>query len=91
MATIQQDYRFVFDDVQFGIDLRIARDKKRMTQREVGIEIGKESQAICNGLENARYFPSLLMCDFIALCKLFDLHPFDYFDMEKTGEPTRKD
>lgn len=77
------DYEFIFNDVQFGIDLRAARKKKRMTQGEVGAAVGKESPAICAGLEAARYFPSLLMCDFIALCKLFDLHPFDYFDLQR--------
>jgi len=84
MSIKYSEYRFVFDDVQFGIDLRERRASKPLTQKQVGELIGHESGAICTALENGRYERHLMMCDFMALCLLFDLHPFDYFDLQRS-------
>lgn len=83
MSMIVSEYTHVFDGVQFGIDLKAAREKARLSQTTVGQAIGKETSAVIASLERATYDEHLLLRDFMKLCQLFDLHPFEYFDLQK--------
>lgn len=77
------EYEYVFDSVQFGIDVRRARKNDGELQEEVARQIGKETSGVISAIECATYDEHLLMRDFIAICKHYDLHPFDYFDMQR--------
>jgi len=86
MVKIVRTYVYVFDDVQFGIDLREKRQAAGLTQKQVSERAGHVSSGLCNSLEAGTYMPSLMIVDFLAICALFDLHPFDYFDLQKVSE-----
>lgn len=81
-AMIVNEYSHVFDDVQFGIDLRRERTKRALSQEKVGMAVGWETGQPVNALENGRYGEYLKLKDFMKLCQIFDLHPFDYFDLQ---------
>lgn len=82
MSMIVNEYTHVFDSVQFGIDVKRARESKRLSQTTVGQALGKETGAVIAALERGTYDESLLLRDFMKLCQLFDLHPFEYFDLQ---------
>jgi len=82
---IVSEYTHVFDSVQFGIDLRNERVKRELTQDIVGRAIGYEGSAVISALERAEYDDYLKLAAFLRLCQLFDMHPFDYFDLQKAS------
>lgn len=82
-AMIVTEYTHVFDDVQFAIDVRQKREALGKTQAEVGQALGYEGGAILIQIEKANYSRSLKLEAFLHLCQLFDLHPFDYFDLQR--------
>jgi len=80
MATKYTDVDYVFDEVHFGIDLKGARTKADVTQKELDAILGIESSQAVGQLERAQYAQSLKMRHFLALCNMFNLKPSDYFD-----------
>jgi DNA-binding XRE family transcriptional regulator len=82
-AMIVVDYTHVFDDVQFAIDVKNERVKRGKTQEEIGQAIGYEGGAVILAIEQARYNSHIKLEAFLHLCQLFDLHPFDYFDLQR--------
>jgi len=82
-AMIITEYTYVFDDVQFGIDLRSKRLEKKLSQTTVAKAVGWETSSSVSALENGRYADVLLLRDFVKLCQIFDLHPFDYYDLQR--------
>lgn len=84
-AMIVSEFTHVFDDVQFALDIRAAREGKGLTQEVVGLVLGYGGGGIIHQLETARYSKSLKLDTFVKLCQLFDLHPFDYFDLQKAS------
>jgi len=85
MATVTVDYKHIFDDVQFGIDLRAARKKSKLSQEKVGQMLGYTTATVISGLETGVYDQYLNMRDFVALCQIFSLHPSDYFDFVRVS------
>lgn len=83
MGMIVTEYTHVFDDVQFAIDLRRNRLERELTQKVVGQAVGYEGGAAIMMIEQAKYAKSLKLETFLHLCQLFDLHPFDYFDLQR--------
>jgi len=81
-AMIVSEYSHVFDDVQFGIDVRAARVKRGVTQKELAIVLGYSEGSYISIIEVASKRENIRMADFIKLCQIFDLHPFDYFDLQ---------
>lgn len=77
------EFDYVFDDVQFAIDVRAARTRLEMTQQQVADRVGYETATTVSAIENARYDQYFSVQKFLAFCKVFDLHPFDYFDMQR--------
>jgi len=85
MGMIVSEFTHVFDEVQFAIDLKQAREKRGITQQIVGMAIGFEGGAVIMQIEKANYSKSLRIETFMRLCQLFDLHPFDYFDLQRAS------
>ena len=78
-------YEWYFDDVQFAIDVRSKRAGMGMTQDDLAHMIGFADGSSISGIEVAKP-QSTTMQSFLALCNFFDLHPSDYWDMQKVGE-----
>jgi DNA-binding XRE family transcriptional regulator len=83
MAMIVSEYSHVFDDVQFAIDVRRNRIERELTQEVVGQAIGYEGGSVILLIEQAKYTSHMKLEAFLHLCQLFDLHPFDYFDLQR--------
>lgn len=83
MGMIVSEYSHVFDDVQFAIDIKAARVVKGLTQEVVGQALGYEGGSVILAIEQARYTHHMKLEAFLHLCQLFDLHPFDYFDLQR--------
>jgi len=83
MSMIVSEYTHVFDGVQFAIDLKCEREKRGLTQAVVGQAIGYEGGAVILAIEQARYDHHMKLEAFLHLCQLFDLHPFEYFDLQR--------
>lgn len=82
MTTIKSVYAYVFDDVQFGIDVKTAREKAGITQGTLAGLLDWSSGGTISLIETANYSDSLKMKDFLMICKIFDLHAPEYFDLE---------
>jgi len=83
MATQTSEYKFFFDDVQFGIDIKEARQKLAISQRELAEKVGFESSSGIGVKESRGGDNSITMRRFLTICFVLDLNPHDYFDMEK--------
>lgn len=59
--------------------LKEMREKKGLTQKEVGEKVGVSRQAI-NAIETGKFDPSIWLA--YDLAKLFDLSIEDFFDFE---------
>jgi len=81
-AMIVKEFDWVFESVQFAIDLRAGRKRLGMTQLAVGELLSNKSSGVVTALENANYDATVSMGDFLFLCNLFDLHASDYFEIE---------
>jgi len=79
------DYTWVLDDVEFGIDLKRWRERNSFTQVHVAALVGWESYGAVSSLENARYADSLKLRDFLFLCHLMDVSPALYFRIQLVG------
>lgn len=85
MTAIVTEYTYVFDDVQFALDVRAARVKRELTQLVVAQALGHTSPTNIVQIEQANYSNSLTFKDFLKLCQLFDLHPEEYFDLQRAS------
>lgn len=84
MAAIKYaEFEFVFDDVQFAIDVWAARHKLKMSQDELAERVGFSSGSAISGIETGKPGEGLSMRRFMAIVRFCDLHPFDYFDMQR--------
>lgn len=83
-AMIVNDYAHVFDCVQFAIDVKRERKERDLTQLQVCKALGYDTAAVVSMVENAKYDDMLKLRDFVRLCQMFDLHPFDYFDLQRS-------
>ena len=80
MTVLKANFTWIFDDVQFGIDIREEREKRELTQLIVAQALG---YIIANGrdnVENARNEGHIKLRDFMRLCQMFDLNPQEYYD-----------
>jgi DNA-binding XRE family transcriptional regulator len=85
MGMIVTEYTHVFDGVQFAIDVKAAREKRMLSQKTVASALGFETGAAVGMIERAEYDKSMKMQTFLHLCQLFDLHPFEYFDLQRAS------
>lgn len=86
MSVIKSTYVYVFDDVQFAIDIREAREKAGLTQEALAALLDYGTSSAISLIENAKYSQYLKMSDFLMLCRIFDLHAPEYFDLEKDAQ-----
>ena len=83
-AIIVKKFDYVFESVQFAIDIRAGRKALGLTQGQVGELLGHKTAAVVSVLENARYDETVKMSDFLFLCNLYDLQAPRYFEIEPT-------
>jgi len=81
-AVIFKEFDWVFESVQFALDLKAGRMQLGMTQLQVSELMENKSSGVVVALENANYDATVSMGDFLFLCNLFDLHAADYFEIE---------
>lgn len=81
-AMIVKEFDWVFESVQFALDIKSARQRRGMTQLQVGKLMSNKSSGVVSALESAKYDDKVSMGDFLFLCNLFDLHASDYFEIE---------
>lgn len=84
MHTVTE-YDMIFDDVQFGIDVRQRRESAGMSQNELAAILGYTTGGMISKIETASYSQFLNMRDFLKLCNRLELSPAEYFDMELGG------
>lgn len=82
MPVVITKYEYVFDDVQFGIDIRQSREKAGITQRDLDALLDHKSGGTVSAIEAGRWAQGGKLSDFFMLCKIFDLNPYDYIDMQ---------
>ena len=78
-------YEWFFDDVQFAIDVRKKRIEAGLSQDRLAKLVGFVDGSSISGIEVAKP-SSVTLQTLLALCNYFDLHPSDYFDMQKRGQ-----
>lgn len=81
-AVVIEYFDWIFESVQFAIDLRCEREKMGMTQLQVAELMSNKSAGVISALEGAKYDNTLSMGDFLWLCNFFELHAADYFEIE---------
>lgn len=81
MAVTVNEYRYFFDDVQFGIDVREARRQLRVYQQQVADLAGLESGTVISRIERGQVDNSLTLTSFLKICEVLDLKPGYYFDL----------
>lgn len=81
-ALIIKQYDWVFESVQFALDLRAGRHRIGLTQLQVAELMENKTGSIVSQLEAANYDATVSMGDFLFLCNLLDLHASDYFEIE---------
>jgi len=82
MIIINQ-YEWLFDAVEFGIDLRDWRLSKGMTQAQVDASMGLSSRgSYCSAIECGRVNGGMSMRLFLAWCALLDADPRRYFTIQ---------
>lgn len=82
MTVQASEYTYVFDDVQFGIDIRQERLKRHLTQVEIANVLGYDFGSFISMVECASKRSTLRVADFMRLCQMFDLMPQTYFDIQ---------
>lgn len=87
MTTIYWVADWVFNDVDFGIDVKEARERAEITQGELAAALGLSTPNTIGRIERGvmvkEYENGLKMRYFIALCNLFDLKPPKYFIVQE--------
>lgn len=83
MTTTYGQYDWVFDEVQFGIDVREARRELGTTQKELAAVLGYSSAGVLNVIERGRDKGQLKIADFLKLCNFLELKPEKYFTVER--------
>lgn len=80
MTVLKTNFTWIFDDVQFAIDIREEREKRGLTQLIVAQALGYITPMVVTKVENTRNESHIKVRDFMRLCQLFDLNPQDYYD-----------
>lgn len=85
MATIYSTYEYIFDDVDFGIEVRDWRQRNGMTQAEFAEAIGDgHTSSYVSMMECGRLPEGLPMRTFVRVCNIIDKDPFHFFAMQKS-------
>lgn len=84
MTTIYADFEYVFDSVDFGIDVRNWRTKHGMTQADFADAMGGSyTGSYVSMMETANLSAGLPMRTFLVVCNLIDKSPFCYFALQR--------
>jgi len=70
----------LFDDVQFGIDVRDAREARGMTQALLAALIGYRDGCSISNVECARNTYTMTVQRYMVLCNVLHLNPMHYWD-----------
>lgn len=84
MTTIYADFEYVFDGVDFGIDVRYWRVKHGMTQADFAEAMGGSyTGSYVSMIETATLSAGLPMRTFLLVCNMIDKSPFNYFAFQR--------
>lgn len=83
MGIVTKDFDWMFNDVQFALDVKSARLKMGLKTQEVATKVGYVSSATIVQIERADYTDGLPVKRFLKLCNLLNLHANDYFEIEE--------
>jgi len=70
----------IFDDVQFGIDVRICRVSHGWTQTQLAKQIGFANGISVSRLECATASDTLSLRRYMTICNVLGLNPMHYWD-----------
>lgn len=76
------EVRMIFDDVQFGIDVREARNERGLRQQDIADAVGYKDAANISAVECATNSDKLQLRRYMAICNFLGLNPMHYWDCE---------
>lgn len=78
------EYEWLFDVVEFGIDVREFRLQKEWKQRQFDEALGLTSEGnYCSTIECGRTNSGMSMRLFLRICALMDVDPRRYFTVQR--------
>lgn len=88
---IYVEVTMIFDDVKFGIDVRVCRILMGLTQNELAQKIGYKDGSAISDVEVARRTDSMTVRRYMALCNATGLNPMHYWACDENSDPVRLD
>lgn len=88
MTIVSSDYEYVFDSVQFGIDVREARRALELTQEQLANYLGHKTPTRISAVETAQRDHEMKLSDFVKLCNILNLKPSFYWDVHPVDGST---
>jgi len=85
MALVTSEYRYFFNNIDFGIDVEKRRRELTVSQRELAVKVGYESSSAIANIEVGKGENSISMRRFLAICAYMDLDPRAYFEIAPKG------
>lgn len=82
MGIVTSQYDWVFNDVQFALDMKSARNRDDISARALALACGWESAAVIYAIERCAYTESLSLKHVLAICNMLNLHFPEYFEIE---------
>lgn len=82
MAIQLSEYRYFFNDVQFGIDVKEARRQLTVNQQQLADLVDLEAGTTISAIERGRADNSISLRAFLKICEALDLTPGYYFDLD---------
>jgi len=81
----------IFDDVRFGIDVRVCRIVMGLSQRDLAERIGYKDAVSISAVECARNTGSMSVRRYVALCNELGLNPMHYWTCDEPMPPGEAD
>lgn len=82
MGIVTSQYDWVFNDVQFALDIKSARKRENITPKALALACGWESASVIYAIEACRYTNHLSLKQVMSLCNMLNLHLPEYFEIE---------
>jgi len=76
------DYEYIFDDVQFGIDVRKRRLELELKQWQLARLVGYREGVSISRIECAKMTDEISLRRFYRLCGVLSLNPQHYTDVQ---------
>lgn len=83
MAAVVNQYEWLFDVVEFGVDVREFRNKKEWTQQTFANWVGVKDGSYVSMVECGRTNSGMSMAIFLKFCAVMDVDPRKYFSIQQ--------